>query len=362
MHPDSKIKRTSERVSWLTLALAFATVAVADDAPPHVWLERMNQALSSRNYDGVFSHWQGGRVETLRIIHRVKDGEVTERLVSLDGSGREFIRTGTELSCYLPDKRTVLVEQRPQALLWGSLPTFDAKTTAFYEVSEVKRTRLIGREARLISVNPKDDFRYGYRLWIAEDTAMPLKTQLCDSRGRVIEQVIFANLDLPPSIPDSAFKPAVSTDGFRWLRNERNERVARDAREPRRSPPVLWSALKLPPGFRMTAESRQVMPGSNDPVSHFVFTDGLASVSVFVESRSGGADRPVSGLGRMGSTSTFSTVTEDGQRSVTALGEVPPETVRAIADSVRRAEPPPITQPSLAPQSSPTLTIGPGRR
>jgi sigma-E factor negative regulatory protein RseB len=98
MRPESKIKRTRERVSWVTLALAFATVAVADDAPPHVWLERMNQALSSRNYDGVFSHWQGGRVETLRIIHRVKDGEVTERLVSLDGSGREFIRTGTELS------------------------------------------------------------------------------------------------------------------------------------------------------------------------------------------------------------------------------------------------------------------------
>src|SRR5207249_2657263 len=83
-----------------------------DQAPAH-WLERMNRALTTRNYDGTFSHWHGGQVEMLRIIHRVQDGTVSERLASLDGSGREFIRAGPSLTCYLPDKRTVLVEQRP---------------------------------------------------------------------------------------------------------------------------------------------------------------------------------------------------------------------------------------------------------
>ena len=73
----------------------------------------MNHALTTRNYDGTFSHWHGGHVEMLRIIHRVQGGKVSERLVSLDGSGREFIRTGANLACYLPDRRTVLVEQRP---------------------------------------------------------------------------------------------------------------------------------------------------------------------------------------------------------------------------------------------------------
>ncbi len=82
----------------------------------------MNQALTTRNYDGTFSHWQGGQVETLRIIHRVQDGAVSERLVSLDGSGREFIRTGVDLTCYLPDKRTVLVEKRPPQEPAGRLP------------------------------------------------------------------------------------------------------------------------------------------------------------------------------------------------------------------------------------------------
>src|SRR5579863_10441756 len=103
--------RNKETLGWLTLALCIAGAAMAEE--PARWLERMNQALTGRNYDGTFSHWHGGKVEMLRIIHRVQDGQVTERLVSLDGSGREFIRTGRDLACYLPDKRTVLVERRP---------------------------------------------------------------------------------------------------------------------------------------------------------------------------------------------------------------------------------------------------------
>src|ERR1700731_4769646 len=116
---------SSERFVALTLAWAVAGAALAEDSSvgraPAQWLERMNEALTTRNYDGTFSHWHGGHVEMLRIIHRVQDGTVSERLVSLDGSGREFIRTGANLACYLPDKHTVLVESRPpeESLLSG---------------------------------------------------------------------------------------------------------------------------------------------------------------------------------------------------------------------------------------------------
>jgi negative regulator of sigma E activity len=142
------------------------------------------------------------------------------------------------------------------------------------------RTRINRRDTRVIAVTPRDEFRYGYRLWIDETTAMPLKTQLCDAHGRIIEQVVFASLTLAGHIADSAFRPEVATDGFQWLRN--------DATPPGPGVPntsALWSALKLPPGFRMTVRSAQVLPGAHDPVAHLVFTDGLASVSVFVESR-----------------------------------------------------------------------------
>ena len=336
--------RSRERCGWLALAMVVATAVAAEE--PTQWLERMNQALTTRNYDGTFSHWQGGRVEMLRIIHRVQDGAVAERLVSLDGSGREFIRSGPDLACYLPDKKTVLVEKRPadESLLVG-FPAINAQTASFYDIQEVARTRFNRRDTRVITVTPKDEFRYGYRLWIDESTAMPLKTQLCDGRGRVIEQIVFASLTLASRIPDSAFKPEVSTEGFQWLRNE----TAAPAKEPPENASMVWNAMKLPPGFKMAARSAQLMPGSTDPVSHLVFSDGLASVSVFVEiqthtKETADGETVTEESARLGSSSVYSTVT--GGRKVTAVGEVPPETVRSIASSFSEG-------PTPMPMSSP---------
>jgi sigma-E factor negative regulatory protein RseB len=338
-----------ERFAWLILGLAAAASAVAEE--PRELLARMNEALTSRNYDGIFAHQQGrNKVEMLRIIHRVKDGMTMERLASLDGSGREFVRDGNELVCYLPDKRTVLVEKRAgERPLLGNFPRFDASSAEFYDVAELKRMRFLRRDTRVIAVNPRDEFRYGYRLWIDEETAMPLKTQLCDGRGRVIEQLLVADLKLPKVIPDTAFKPDVSTEGFQWLRTERetpSKEVAQNG--------ALWSALKLPPGFRMTVRSTQVMPGSNSPVAHLVFSDGLASVSVFVgEAATGPAQQPSSV--QLGSSSAYSAIVEG--RKVTALGDVPQVTVRTIANSIK----PEATTPSAAPP--PALSLGaPPRR
>jgi sigma-E factor negative regulatory protein RseB len=353
-HPHSA-SRTA--FTWGFVALIMSAVATAAD-DPREWLERMNHALTTRNYDGVFSHWQDGKVEMLRIIHRVKDGQVSERLVSLDGSGREFIRTGSELACYLPDKRTVLVEKRTDRNpLLGNFPTFDQASTAFYDVKEVKRTRINRRDTRVISVTPKDEFRYGYKLWIDEGTAMPVRTQLCDTRGRVIEQLILADdLKINTNIPDTAFQPEVSTEGFRWLRPDADLGQVLAANGADR-----WNAEKLPPGFRITLRASQSMPGSTGPVAHLVFSDGLASVSVFVEAQRVEAQRRASpaaesasgttttprptappapnGVATFGVTSAFSTVIEG--HKVTAVGEVPPETVRSIANSVKSAAPPP---------------------
>jgi len=311
--------------------VAAPAAADASSPPATQWLERMNQALTSRNYDGTFSHWQGGTVQMLRIIHRLKDGQVAERLVSLDGSGREFLRAGETLTCYLPDRRTVLVERRPAQQSLVSFPAVTGQTASYYDIREVARMRLNRRETHLITIAPRDQYRYGYRLWIDDATAMPLKTQLCDASGRVIEQIVFASLTMPAHIADAAFKPEVATEGFQWLRN-----TAAAPPAPQPLPPA-WSALKLPPGFRMMVRGAQTLPGSDTPVDQIVFTDGLASVSVFVESRtaSGGPESQTSCLG---SSCAFSTWV-DG-RKVTAVGEVPAATVRFFATQLRGAPAP----------------------
>ncbi len=310
---------------------------------PHEWLDRMNNALATRNYDGTFFHLSDGRVETMRIVHRVRAGRVTERLLSLDGSGREFVRRNDELTCYLPDQHTVLVEPRPdRGPLLGTLPQFGADVDEFYRIEELPPSHVLGRAARVILVNPKDQYRFGYRLWLDETTAMPLKTQLCDSHGQVIEQILFARLEMPDNIPDSDLAPAVHTGGMRWVRQGPSQDSA---------PPALsaYRASELPPGFHLTVSGAHTLGGGTVPATHLVYSDGLATVSVFVEAphdeaphdEAPGPDNkpgapeevPMQGLARVGSGYAFSTVVQGHQ--VTAVGEVPARTVEFIAHSVK---------------------------
>jgi sigma-E factor negative regulatory protein RseB len=307
----------------------------AEDA--RQWLEKMNRALATRNYDGTFFHLSNERVETMRIVHRVRAGRVTERLLSLDGSGREFVRNNDELTCYLPDQHTILVEPRQdRGPFLGSLPQFGAAVNESYRIEMLADSHALGRPTRVIMVHPKDQFRFGYRLWLDETTAMPLKTQLCDSRGHVIEQILFARLEMPETIPDSDLTPSVRTDGMRWV----HQGPSHDAASPALS---AYRASELPPGFRLTVSGEQTLGGASEPATHLVYSDGLATVSVFVEEQhdakagddkqKAAAEPPMQGLARVGSGFAFSTVVEGHQ--VTAVGEVPAETVEFIAHSVR---------------------------
>ncbi len=315
----------------------------ADD--PRDWLEKMNTALAQRNYDGTFFHLSEGRVETMRVVHRMRAGRVTERLLSLDGSGREFVRNNDELTCYLPDKNTILVEPRQtSAPFLGSLPRFGRDVDEYYRIESLPNARVLGRTVRVIAVNPKDQYRFGYRLWLDEQSAMPLKTQLCDSRGRVIEQIQFAHLEMPENIADSALVPAVRTAGMRLVRQ--------GARDDVTAALSMFRASQLPPGFHLTVAGAKVLGGVGGPVTHLVYSDGLATVSVFVEPGAAehfaapltevvannvaavdAVEPPLRGLARVGSGYAYSTVVQGHQ--VTAVGEVPAETVEFIAHSIR---------------------------
>jgi sigma-E factor negative regulatory protein RseB len=298
----------------------------------------MNHALATRNYDGTFFHLSDGRVETMRIVHRVRAGRVTERLQSLDGSGREFVRNNDELTCYLPDQHTVLVEPRQdRGPFLGSLPQFGSDVNEFYNIEALAKSHVLGHVTHVIVVTPKDQYRFGYRLWLDENTAMPLKTQLCDSRGQVIEQILFARLAMPDNIPDSDLTPAVHTEGMRWVR----QGPSPDSASPALS---AYRASELPPGFRLTVSGAQTLGGASVPATHLVYSDGLATVSVFVEAQpdpkpatddksSATPEPPMQGLARVGSGFAYSTVVQGHQ--VTAVGEVPAKTVEFIAHSMK---------------------------
>lgn len=332
------------RHSWLLLLCTLAAPAFAGDPEARAWLERMSRALANQNYDGRFFHLSESRSETLRIIHRVDRGKVTERLVSLDGSGREIVRNESEVICYLPDARTVLVEKRTDDNpLLNALPSYSKGLEEHYSIEKVGGVvKALGRKTQMIVVQPRDQYRYGYKLWLDQETAMPLKSQLCDRDGKVIEQILFAELNLRDRISADELKPSISGEGFKWLRQ--------DVQQPRLANAMVgWNVMHLPAGFRLTTWRIQIIAGSAAPVRHLVYSDGLASVSVFIEPRNAEGAQ-MRGLARMGAAFAFSRDLDD--QTVTAVGEVPAATVQAIAGGVKRQDSAKNTPPTHEPEAA----------
>ena len=305
--------------------IALATLparAAGDDADD--WLQRMTESLASLNYDGLFTHSSGAQSETMRIVHRVENGRSMERLVSLDGSGREIVRTPEEVHFYMPDRRVVLVEPRSDdGSLLRALPSPGPKLEALYTLSLRKGTRLLGRDVRVLDIKPRDGYRYGYRLWLDEQTAMPLRSEVVNGDGKAIEAIHFTRLEVGNRIGPRELEPAVDTAGFQWVRsgNRSEPRVARGG----------WQVQRVPPGFRLVATRVQVVPGVPVPVHHLIFSDGFASVSVFIEPGPATGPAPPESA-TVGSANAFST--QVGGHVVTAVGEVPAATVRDIALSL----------------------------
>ena len=308
-------------------------VALADDA--RAWLERMEQAVESLSYEGTFVHMVGSSIETMHVIHRAVEGDVTERLFSRDQPGREILRHNDKVTCIFADQRTVLVERRKGdrgAPLLGAVPRDSAEVEQWYEFREAGETLKLGRTVRIIEVQPRDIYRYGHRLWLDQLTAMPLKIQLLDHEGVAVEQIQFVSLVVPAEISDARLQPEVEIEGFTWLEQERAP-----ATVGAEAAPARWHIDEPPPGFRLTEFRLRTLPGAEHPVEHLVYSDGLASVSVFVEPAEA-TDQELSGLSRMGAAHAF-TLILDGQQ-ITAVGEVPPNTVERMARSVRAVEAP----------------------
>ena len=315
----------------LALAGLLAAVAPRGEAAgpePRQWLERMTESLASLHYDGLFIHTAGPQFETMRIVHLTEAGRSVERLVSLDGSGREIVRTAEEVHLYMPDRRVVLVEPRSDdGSLLKALPTPGPQLDALYTLELRPGHRLLGREVRVLDVRPRDAYRYGYRLWLDEATAMPLRSEVLDGRGRPVESIHFTKLEIGETVEARQLQPAIDATGYQWVRAGRRA----EPRAERKTAGASWMPRRMPPGFRLVGWRTQDVPGVPIRMQHLIFSDGFASVSVFIEPASAKGPVP-SEANTVGSANTYSTQVQG--HVVTAVGEVPLETVREIATSV----------------------------
>lgn len=327
---DTKMVRATTGKTVLAvcaLAGALSTSLSWGQSSPGEWLDRMSSAVRSTDYEGTVIRHQNGESEALKVAHKIVDGVVNERLASQEGSGLEIIRVGDEVHCILPDRKSVLVEPwNNQSTLFSALPQREATDTPHYDLSLVREGRIAGRPAVMIAVRPHDEYRYGHRIWLDKDTAFPLKTSLVNLNGDVIEEIKFADITISDNIAASALDPSISLDSFTWYRES--------ARYYSTDVETNWQCDDLPAGFRAISTRTESTPaddeGAETLTTHIVYSDGIASVSVFIATRTG---EERDGWALVGSSNSFTAEVNGFQ--VTAVGEVPGVTVQRIASSMR---------------------------
>ncbi|HYD55684.1 MAG TPA: MucB/RseB C-terminal domain-containing protein [Burkholderiales bacterium] len=303
---------------------ASATFAQAQPPEALAWLRKVHDATQGLSYKGTFVYQQDGRTETSRITRYAGPGGGTEKLEVMDGVPREIVRTREGVRCYFPDSQVVKVDRRtPERDFPGLLPERVTALARYYELSLGGRHRVAGFECQEIVLKPKDDLRYGQRLYADTRTGMLLKAVTVDAAGRPIEQFTFTELTLGGVTKDMV-KPRHSAASWR---------IEDAAAAPAQLPG--WSLSRELPGFRKVVELKRRL-GEARPVGQMVYSDGLAAVSVFIEPLEG---RPSvrTGLASMGAIHIYTREVAD--HMVTVVGEAPALSVQRIADAVEYRRP-----------------------
>lgn len=330
------IVRLAAVLTSLVLLSLAAVPTLADDSA-RFWLQRMAKSVEFLNYEGALVYMSPGRAETFRVFHRVDGDEVTERLVALDGAGAEIIRSAEELICIFPESRSVVVESREQANkqpnpLQARLPAYSSKLEEVYALSVMKADRILDRAVAVVDITPRDAYRYGYRIWLDAHTAMPLKSQLIGQDDSMpIEEIRFTEISMPELVSLGAVQTGLDTSRYNWTR------PTPPPAENTAVPMSNWHASDIPSGFELTLDQVEYSGSANTPRIHLVYSDGLATVSVFVDQAVAASDQ-VQGLSMLGAANAYSLM-RDGLL-VTAMGEVPPRTVERFALAMEPAQTP----------------------
>ena len=273
-------------------------------------LNRMTQTVRSLNYEGDFVYQTGEVMNAMHIVHSVQDGYEKEHLKTLTGPDREIIRDDYTLTRYAPDDQQLSVTERRRAHA-RTLASFDiARLESLYRIELLGSDRVAGRETKLIAVMPKDQYRYGHRLYLDTETALPLRRIVVDHQGARISQMMFTTIDISAMDKPQDVQPE-QVAPFEYTGE--------------------WAFKDLPNGFVMELHDKRDLGGALR--DHFLFSDGITRLSLYIENSSSGDGTRQTSVGGVGILSTR----VDG-RKVTVVGEAPIETLKVFLRSVTRRE------------------------
>ena len=294
----------------------------------NAWLLRMHEASRKRAYVGTFVVTAGSAMSSAHIWH-VCDGEQQmERVESLSGVPRTTLRRNDQVMTFLPERRLVVSEKRDSLGLFPHLlHSNNASLAQFYRVKVAGSDRIAGVDADVVNLWPADALRFGYRVWTEKKTGLVVKLQTLDGAGQVLEQSAFSELQLDAPVSMAQLSHMMdNTQGYQVVKPEMLKTTA--AAEG-------WVLKSAVPGFSAVNCFKRLMGTSPESrynnTLQWVFSDGLASVSLFIEAFDP-SHHTQSGSASQGA--TFTLTRRLGDRWLTAVGEVPPQTLAIFAQGL----------------------------
>jgi sigma-E factor negative regulatory protein RseB len=306
------------------VGLAVTSAQAADPLPPHeaaALLQGIADASNRYSYQGTFVLQHGDRIQTLQVANKPSNSGKESRLVGMDGEQREVRCTRGE-SVSIVGGASPKLERRVGSRHFPDLLPPDAgHLVAWYDVRPGGMERVAGLDCRVVTLEPKDQYRWGHVLCVDKDTKLPLKEALIDAHGRPLMQYAFAEVQIRPSTSESATSPLSVLSPARLATREAPKTIV--------SSPV--EIRQLPPGFNRVIAVKRALPNAGIEVEHWVFSDGLTQISMFVEPLARD-NVNLRGAGQRGMTNLRTL--RVGQSQVTVVGEAPAPAVEMIARAV----------------------------
>lgn len=327
-------------LALLALALG-GPLAEAAGSPPIV--QGMLEAARTLNYRGHVVQMEGTQAQTLYLQHRAGEAGGEDRVHSLQGAYGELRITGSTCKVAQTGTRQAHDEALVTAAFPSLLPQRLLRLAQFYDFLPSGKGRLADRKVDFTLARPRDKFRFAYVLATDAATGLLMKASLVDQRGQVLRQVFFVNLELLPSLSETEWNKPYdgAPQQLNWTEHSLDFPAAQAV--------LPWQVGALPPGFGISSYVRRRAPGSEHEIEQIILSDGLATVSVFIEPQSA-ADPGLLGVQRVAAVPAYG-ASVDG-KYITVLGAAPLATLQQIANALTPASPAvesvPVTLPSAS--------------
>ena len=303
---------------FLSLVLLYLGAAEADSLTPIDYLKNMRQAMHTLNYQGTVVFMESDVLDVVNYRHAASDSREQEQLFSLNSPLREVIREAGSVRCIFKDSGKKVVEH--QSLNHSFLVDLPENIPALLENYQIesKGDEIVAmRSCRRIDIKPRDDYRYSWRFWVDNAVFLPLKIEMLDLNGKVLEQVMFTQLILPESIPFLTLGVSENIENGQHSQSQSSEQL----------PFVLRN---IPAGFhKQFFTVKPLHDGTRRQVAHLLLSDGLAAVSIYLDNADGSLGNSQTHLGSVNSVTRLI-----DNKLIVVLGKVPAKTAVLIADGV----------------------------